>query len=304
MSIWQELNEYATRDLERSLGALSSAYNSPQLEVNLDALPHPLSFLYYSKIVDSGGDKKAILDFLFTLRLKIGKYPKIISYGSGEFLKEEWEEINASFASESTFPKKLIPPDDKSIFSCNNFLCKTLQHLKFYTPEYFDLITSLVSTVVLAKPEPHSPAIFGGATYFFFWGGVVLNSDIVEGSFCSFLEQLLHESLHMALFAICSKYGALCTNPDTEAYNSAFRTDRRPMHGLLHAYFVASNLSSCFLELSLQDSFNSNQFKELSERALKSSNKLFDEITENAKLTPLGESILHIPGIINSDFLK
>ena len=103
-------------------------------------------------------------------------------------------------------------------------------------------------------------------------------------------------------FVVSMEYYA--KNEDTELYNSAFRTDKRPMHGLFHAYFVAKNLSSCFSKLSVEHPFNSNQFKELSERVLASSTKLFDEITSNAKLTPLGESILHTPEITDPSFLK
>lgn len=298
--IWQKVNFHATRELEKSLRYLSKLYLDERLSVVFNEVPHPLTFLYYSRLINNYNNSE-VEKFLNSLSLKRSPSPTIVPYGSEIYSEREWSDLIESFSSEKSFPKSLLQPPQSTILRSTPILTECLGTLHYASPSYSLLIDIMVGDVVIAKSGTRSE--FGGATQFFFWGGVIISSRLLASKI-AFLEQLLHESLHMALFALCGTYGALCTNPDEYTYQSAYRSDLRPMHGLIHAYFVAANLANCFKDLVSYHSFGSEKFKGFLETALEASELLYKEISESANLTSFGESILQVPEINNPDFLK
>jgi HEXXH motif-containing protein len=203
---------------------------------------------------------------------------------------------------EAVFPRDLETPKGVTASVLNEYVNSSLGNLRENSPAYYDLVTSNLNTLILASPGPISRECrmnFGGATYFFFWGGTVVNAQLLA-KVGNFFEQLVHESLHMTLFMACNEFGPLCENPDSETFTSAFRVDRRPMHGVIHAYFVAQNLSNCFQSLSK----SSRNFEAVSKKNANSAQILRGEILRNARLTPIGKCILNHPLITDSNFCR
>jgi hypothetical protein len=285
--IWDLLDREACQSVKDSTG----------IEVKFPL--HPLTFLSYSTLIDLHNADKNTLQpsplFESSLRLETPKCIEIIPWASERFNENEWDLLLSSMSTEPVFPRDLEPPSkNKYSLSCI-YLKHILNYLSTNSPQYYELLRSTINTIILARPGKISRAqnyTFGGATYFFFWKGTIINSDSLN-SYLNFFEQVIHESCHMALFMLCSKYGILCTNPDTQLYDSVFRKDSgRPMHGVIHAYFVAKNLAECFK--NLPHVYKKNKT---------SSDRLYEEISAHANLTPFGKFILDYPEIINLERL-
>lgn len=307
---WLGANLLATSDLSDSLAKILG--NRSIIPVERGTIPHPFAFLTYSKAAkefetDGEVSSTTLEDLRRTFAIPRPQSPTIMPFGHDSFEPHDWELLVSSMGTEAIFPRDLRPPSRPGdIETLRGFLAETMETLSEASPAYHALLTEMVRFVVAAYPGAVSRSrglTFGGATYFFFWGGTVLNPTGL-GTLPAFLEQIVHEACHMALFAVCNERGLLCTNPDTNLYSSAFRSDTRPMHGLIHAYFVARNVAECTRELSALPSKRSRKFKEQSETALSASETLLQEIEEHAELTPLGASIIKAPEITNPDFLK
>jgi hypothetical protein len=306
---WQKANLLTIDDLNNSLNQIFSTEANKYF---LSDVPHPLTFLAYKNLVealineDENSVNKATSFLSDSIRLKRPTHPTIFEWGANAFFPHEWDNIFQTLSTEAAFPPDLEQPSEGVIKYCQNSLHKSLDLLSSHSPQYHKLVEEMLRVIIIASPghlSKQKNLSFGGATYFFLWGATILN-PLVLSTFPKFLEQLVHEACHMALFSICNEHGILCTNPDNERFSSAFRSDMRPMHGIIHAYFVSKNIEACFSELASSLTAYSKEFKVFVETTSDASKSLFVEIKRHAELTPLGESILRVPEITHPEFLK
>ena len=116
--------------------------------------------------------------------------------------------------------------------------------LRDAAPELLGEIACLARETVLARDAGAPGATgFGGASTFYLWGAVVLNSARLR-SRAEMAEALAHEAAHAYLLG--STLGApLVENDAAERFLSPLRADPRPMDGVVHAAFVLARLVWC-----------------------------------------------------------
>ncbi len=106
-------------------------------------------------------------------------------------------------------------------------------------------IDTLTPEIVLVRDTGSSeaPGGFGGASTFYLWGAMVLNSARQQTR-PQMAEALAHEAAHSYLLG--STLGAPMVGNDPAArYRSPLRADPRPMEGLVHASFVLARMMWC-----------------------------------------------------------
>jgi hypothetical protein len=288
----ESISSYACKELKSSALEILPRLGVPYVSSIEDKKSfHPLTYLSYSDLIKNsllGGQNPSPLYDLFisTLRLNTPDLFDVLLWNDQNFTPKEWQLLLKSMGTEPIFPVDLDRPGKNSYRHTTDSVLKDLEK---FSPPYYRLLRTTLNTLILAEPGKDSNRLrlsFGGSTYMFFWGGAIINSRLLS-SYSLFFEQLIHESCHMALFMLCSKYGLLCTNPDTELYNSAFRKDSgRPMHGIIHAYFVAKNLSECF-----------KNFPAISHKNYKSAESLHEVISSHANLTKFGKLVFENPEV-------
>ena len=87
------------------------------------------------------------------------------------------------------------------------------------------------------------PGAFGGASSFYLWGAMILNSAR-QRTRPQMAESLAHEAGHATLLG--STLGEpMVSNDPAMRYRSPLRADPRPMDGLVHASFVLARMIWC-----------------------------------------------------------
>ena len=109
--------------------------------------------------------------------------------------------------------------------------------------EFRALIRQIILVKSTALQGDVDALVLDGASSFYLWGALFLNSER-QSDRLSMALALLHEASHGLLFGMA--LGApLVDNPDTERFASPLRHDLRPMDGLVHATYVLARMIDC-----------------------------------------------------------
>ena len=106
-------------------------------------------------------------------------------------------------------------------------------------------IETIAPEIVLVRDAGPSapPGAFGGATTFYLWGAVLLNSARQQTR-PQMAAALAHEAAHGFLLGITMGAPMVGNDPQVR-YQSPLRADLRPMDGLVHASFVLARMMWC-----------------------------------------------------------
>jgi HEXXH motif-containing protein len=324
---WQTLHQEAVHELVASFEHLQeshpaltslvqireSARRVLQSHAAIDGLS-PWVFLLYGRLVTALINEEAsdcigeIADLLIHhLEQCDPSTCRLMPFASCEVEDRTWQFLIDNLQEEPSFPSDLQTPNPESLLMQEAMFRRAHTILHANAPLIADMLTQMQRLVILGRPGPasHLRGInFGGATTFFFWRGTVLNADMVTG-LPSLIEQLVHEGCHAALFAL-SKDSHLCFNADNETHQVAIRPDPRPMHGIIHSYYVATNVAACLSRIAAASStveLTQAEKRECLQRAehnrLNAASSL-DAIQCHGRLTELGRAIVADPLV---DFL-
>ena len=142
-------------------------------------------------------------------------------------------------------PIRLAAVDAAELARCTMLHDETSILLERAAPELFSEIAILAPEIVMAGEASagDGPGAFGGASCFYLWGTVILNSARQQTR-PQMAEALAHEAGHGYLLG--STLGApMVLNDPAERHASPLRADARPMEGLVHASFVLARMMWC-----------------------------------------------------------
>ena len=173
----------------------------------------------------------------------------------------------------------------------------TADLLRASDPALLEEIQRLSHEVVLVQNGVGAGEValgFEGASTFYLWGAVLLNSERLR-SRPRFAQALAHEAGHAYLLG--TTLGApLVENDPSERYASPLRADPRPMDGLVHASFVLARMIWCQDRL-LDSGCLDRAEREEAERARSRNHHLFETgeglIASEARFTPEGAELWH-----------
>jgi HEXXH motif-containing protein len=154
-----------------------------------------------------------------------------------------WESLVTLFAEGGDFPTALVPPDPAAYSRLAAALADARLFVHRCAPELGGLLDRLQHLIVLAAAAPGAGS-FGGATTFFFRGGVLIDHRRPH-TLPSLLASVVHEYAHAELFVL-AQGERLCTNPDHERHAIRVRPDPRPMNGILHSLHVMGRVVGVF----------------------------------------------------------
>ncbi len=142
-------------------------------------------------------------------------------------------------------PIRLAAVDAAELTRCTMLHDETSILLERAAPELFGEIAILTPEIVMAADASAAagPGAFGGASSFYLWGAVILNS-VRQQTRPQMAEVLAHEAGHGYLLG--STLGTpMVLNDPAERHASPLRADARPMEGLVHASFVLARMMWC-----------------------------------------------------------
>lgn len=226
-------------------------------------------------------------------------YSKNINYICWEILLKVLQE-GGDFLSDVKAPNnETFSFNEKKILDAKKIIELT-------DPKLSALMDKLQNTIILCEPGTESKKInnsFGGATCFFFRGGSILNSDS-KFKLVNTLEKLVHEYAHNELFVL-GQDERLCLNSDDDIHKVSIRSDKRPMNGIIHSFYVVTRVLELFTKLSInnlkrdfgiENDFE-NDFLEIIKSQLVFGQSSLSKIKEYADLTNTGEEIINFSEI-------
>lgn len=170
-------------------------------------------------------------------------------------------------------------------------------HLHDCAPELCEEICTIVSEIVVARPDGSQRADFGGVSSFALWGAIALNFDYFE-DWPTCLRSVVHEAAHNLLFGL-ARNGPLVADDPSVRRLSPLREQPRPLDGIYHAAFVSARESLALDNLLSFHERHGNLSAtdvRISQDLLESSVIAFwncvETVRDEATLTPLGEQIL------------
>ena len=113
-------------------------------------------------------------------------------------------------------------------------------------PELAGELRALTREIIMVGPGMYREP-FGGATSVYVWGSITLCVDPIEDRLRTALS-LVHEATHLLLFGLALGT-PLVENEANDRFRSPFRTDPRPMEGIVHAAYVLARLRHAANEL-------------------------------------------------------
>jgi HEXXH motif-containing protein len=121
----------------------------------------------------------------------------------------------------------------------------TAMLLEAAAPGLLGEIETVAPEIVLVRDAGPgaAPGQFGGASTFYLWGAMILNSA-QQQTRPQMAEAMAHEAAHATLLG--STLGEpMVSNDPAQRYQSPLRADARPMDGLVHASFVLARMMWC-----------------------------------------------------------
>jgi len=194
---------------------------------------------------------------------------------------------------------EVIAPSKAASEDCRAVISAAFSLMDAGDPELAAEIRALLREIVLAASGTDPKAlIFGGASSFMLWGGIVLSTG-GDDSALQIVQKIVHESSHNLLFGL-STDSTLVENSDDELFSSPLRREPRPMDGIYHAAFVLAREHRAVWRL-LDSGILSPSLQEEARKELAQNKRLFDNaikvVREHGKLTSLGETIMQ--GAVN-----
>ena len=226
-------------------------------------------------------------------------YSKNLDYFCWEILLKVLQ-VGGDFLSDVEAPN-----NDKFIFNEKKIL-EARKIIKLTDPQLSKLMDKLQNTIVLCEPGPESRKInktFGGATCFFFRGGSILNCSS-KFNIVNTLEKLVHEYAHNELFVL-GQDERLCSNSDDDIHKVSIRSDKRPMNGIIHSFYVVARVLEFFSKLSIENlkqnyeierDFENDLLKTINDQILFGQSSL-NKIKKYADLTISGQEIINFSEI-------
>jgi HEXXH motif-containing protein len=185
-------------------------------------------------------------------------------------------------------------PTSANFASCGGNVAAGLSLLAETDPKFHQEVRALARMLVLADPASADPADgFNGASSFFLWGAVLLNSA-VRRSRVAVVDLIVHESSHLLLFGIAGE-GPLTSNSGTDRFKSPVRSDERPIDGIFHACFVTTRVHLAMSRMLAATGLcpsDRDDLVEHKERNGKAALGSLATLAEHALPTELGEKVL------------
>jgi hypothetical protein len=197
-------------------------------------------------------------------------------------------------AADLTFAIAPVSADERFRFEA--LLEATLSLLEHAAPEFCGELRELVRELVLidsrAEKGDASALVFDGASTFYLWGALFLNSAR-QTDRVTLAAALTHESAHSHLFGI-SMGGPLVINEPDELYESPLRFDPRPMDGLVHATYVLARMAYCMQRLMAAGCLSCVEANRAAAALAKYRGEYqagLDVVTKHARFTPEGAGV-------------
>ena len=217
-----------------------------------------------------------------------------------------WETLLKLLQEGGDFVSDVEEPNNETFIFNEKKILEAKNIIGIIDPQLSELMNKLQNTVILCKPGHESRKInnsFGGATCFFFRGGSVLNSSF-KFNLATTLEKLVHEYAHNELFVL-GQDERLCLNSDKDIHKVSIRSDKRPMNGIIHSFYVVVRVLEFFTKLSIhspkrdfdiEKDFESD-FREIIKSQLVFGQSSLSKIKEYADLTNTGKEIINFSEI-------
>ena len=169
---------------------------------------------------------------------------------------------------------------------------RILELIKQTHPEFHAEFTTLVSSIILAKP--HSEQFrFDGASSYHLWGLMMLAWDANKTTL-EWIETLAHESSHIYLFGLMKEQKLMHDYKLDQTFSSPLRTDKRPLEGIFHATFVSARMYHAVAHYKnhYPELFDEKEIEKLLAASLASFNGGLSTLLKNAELTSFGQQLL------------
>ena len=221
-------------------------------------------------------------------------YSRSISIAS--ILHEPWEFLKISTIKSNDFAYNasdvtLEPVDDKALHPIK---LKIEQSIHFISKNSNELAQEVYEYVTSVKIFKGTPLV--GMSSVEMFGSILLRFPDInirnryKDLLIYFCENIIHEMAHYHL-NILESYDKLVTNSSKEVYKAPFRSDFRPMRGILHAFFVLAKLIKFFKKISEVSVYKKLFYPHLIEFITKY-NETYKIIHNDAKLTDCGKLII------------
>ncbi|MEZ4704500.1 MAG: HEXXH motif-containing putative peptide modification protein [Bdellovibrionota bacterium] len=182
--------------------------------------------------IDANVDRK--------LKIKFRAYNRELSSDEYNAIKE-WIEISEEGKVRISELKKQNDCDDAI-----GKVQSAIDLIEKYLPEFYDEYSHLCDEIILIGRNG-SNFLESGSSFELYGLNLICYRN--NKTVLSFLESIIHEVGHLALFAFSTEY-ELVLNSKDEKYLGPFRTSLRTMGGNYHAMFVLCRILSAFDKIS------------------------------------------------------
>lgn len=207
----------------------------------------PAMFGAYAELVEAllaedQGTAQARLDMLLRPRLRDWSTPRVVTLDAAS-LGEAVPALYARIVDDDADMPVLIAGVGPAELARGQALHDaTAALLGEAAPGLLREIETVAPEIVLVRDAGpgEAPGAFGGASTFYLWGAMILNSARQQTR-PQMAESLAHEAAHATLLG-CTLGEPMVRNDPALRYRSPLRADPRPMDGLVHASFVLARM--------------------------------------------------------------
>ena len=196
--------------------------------------------------------------------------------------------------TDESLPFTISPPPAAGAATIRALIAQAFVLMDAGNPQLAGEIRGLLSEIVLAVGSDDPTAVqFDGVSSFLLWGATVFDVRSYKTAL-EMVQALAHESGHNLLFGLCAD-GPLHRNDDDERFASPLRIDPRPMDGIIHAAYVTARMHQSVQRLLDAGVLDEAQTEEARAANIANAKRFamgIDTVDRNAKLTPLGRSVM------------
>ncbi len=259
----------------------------------------PAVFGAYAELVeallaDDQGTAQARLDLLLRSRLRDWSAPRVATLDDNS-LGEAVPALYARIIDDDFDMPVLIAGVGYAEFARGKALCDaTAALLRDAAPGLLREVETVAPEIVLVRDAGPSeaPGTFGGASTFYLWGAMILNSAR-QRTRPQMAESLAHEAAHAILLGLTLGEPMVRNHPALR-YQSPLRADPRPMDGLVHASFVLARMMWCQDQLLQSGLLQPEEQTETAEARAAHQSRFIDSqalIEREAQFTPNGAAL-------------
>jgi hypothetical protein len=211
----------------------------------------PAAFALYAALVDAvmAGDVPAaqsLMDALLRPRMRERVAPRVVTLDTAALGAGLPAVYVRTVADDAATPLCIGAVDAAELARTQALHLATTELLAAAAPALLGEMAAIAHEIVLVQ-DTGTPAAgvmgFDGASTFYLWGAVLLNSQ-QQRTRVQLATALAHEAGHAVLFG--NTLGApLVQNDPAQTYHSPLRADPRPMDGVVHASFVLARMVWC-----------------------------------------------------------